>query len=730
MAVITISTILELCNRSKYKTQEFISLHYSSISSSISKNLRRQIIQDNLDKLQSELSNHKEKKSENNENPKRANLTPLELKKSIIRIKSNLEYNQKGLNKFVDFLIKQIQECIREFKYLGKNKKPKPIKKIENNKFADKTDSPKRGLISFPKAFLIKMKNRKFLKEGDYFAFLDRTLPMICPPAKWVSYDVGGYLYKKNLLMRIQESSWQASALRRSNLSKIFGVLNVMGETPWRINTKVLKILENLYNLGGGLGSIPIVDKGNQFKNIHNMNYYQKKKLRKQKLDNWSLLSDFEIRLGIARRFKKVERFYLPLSLDFRGRIYPISPHLNQIGNDLSRGLLQFARGKPLGKTGLEWLKIHVANKMGHDKIKISERLEIVEGMIPEIMEMGQNPMKNKTWLEYEDCWQLLAGIIELSEALNHKKPENYISYLHIHQDGSCNGLQHYAALGKDIEGAGQVNLIDKDQPGDLYTAVSERVQKTIDFDSKNGHPVASKLMGYIKRKIVKQTVMTSVYGVTFIGAKNQILKQLKERTKLDEEELISSSAYVANITLKALKDFFQGAQRIKEWFIECARLISKHGYPVSWITSLGLPVIQPYRRNREDLSIKIFLQNVSLIQKKNLLYIDMLKQKSAFPPNFVHSLDSTHLMLTAIEAYNYEIEFAAVHDSFWTHACDVGELNCILREQFVILHSQPLLNSLLEGFQKMYPEIPFQNIPERGELDLSGIVHSKYFFA
>jgi DNA-directed RNA polymerase len=31
---------------------------------------------------------------------------------------------------------------------------------------------------------------------------------------------------------------------------------------------------------------------------------------------------------------------------------------------------------------------------------------------------------------------------------------------------------------------------------------------------------LAKKLSGNIKRKIIKQTVMTSVYGVTFIGAR------------------------------------------------------------------------------------------------------------------------------------------------------------------------------------------------------------------
>lgn len=33
-------------------------------------------------------------------------------------------------------------------------------------------------------------------------------------------------------------------------------------------------------------------------------------------------------------------------------------------------------------------------------------------------------------------------------------------------------------------------------------------------------HELAKKLNGQIKRKTIKQTVMTSVYGVTFIGAR------------------------------------------------------------------------------------------------------------------------------------------------------------------------------------------------------------------
>jgi DNA-directed RNA polymerase len=95
---------------------------------------------------------------------------------------------------------------------------------------------------------------------------------------------------------------------------------------------------------------------------------------------------------------------------------------------------------------------------------------------------------------------------------------------LPVHQDGTCNGLQHYAAMGRDIEGAEQVNLIDKELPADIYTHVAQLVEKKIinDLESDELDPqtkeLASKLSGQIRRKIVKQTVMTTVYGVTFLG--------------------------------------------------------------------------------------------------------------------------------------------------------------------------------------------------------------------
>jgi DNA-directed RNA polymerase len=96
---------------------------------------------------------------------------------------------------------------------------------------------------------------------------------------------------------------------------------------------------------------------------------------------------------------------------------------------------------------------------------------------------------------------------MELKNALDLEDPTTYVSSLPIHQDGTCNGLQHYAALGGDAIGAQQVNLSAGDRPSDVYTHISLLVEKDIAIDAEAGNPVAQLLLGKVSRKVVKQTV-------------------------------------------------------------------------------------------------------------------------------------------------------------------------------------------------------------------------------
>jgi DNA-directed RNA polymerase len=81
------------------------------------------------------------------------------------------------------------------------------------------------------------------------------------------------------------------------------------------------------------------------------------------------------------------------------------------------------------------------------------------------------------------------------------------MSSLPVHQDGTCNGLQHYAALGGDSQGAKQVNLSATERPSDVYTYVSEMVEEHLAKDAEQGHKYAKLLAGKVSRKVVKQTV-------------------------------------------------------------------------------------------------------------------------------------------------------------------------------------------------------------------------------
>ena len=58
-------------------------------------------------------------------------------------------------------------------------------------------------------------------------------------------------------------------------------------------------------------------------------------------------------------------------------------------------------------------------------------------------------------------------------------------------QDGSCNGLQHYAALGRDTLGAGAVNLVPADKPQDVYSEIAAIVDRRRGEDADNGMEIA-----------------------------------------------------------------------------------------------------------------------------------------------------------------------------------------------------------------------------------------------
>eukprot|EP01128_Nolandella_sp_AFSM9_P002642 TRINITY_DN1301_c0_g1_i1.p1 TRINITY_DN1301_c0_g1~~TRINITY_DN1301_c0_g1_i1.p1 ORF type:complete len:441 (-),score=88.54 TRINITY_DN1301_c0_g1_i1:56-1378(-) len=438
------------------------------------------------------------------------------------------------------------------------------------------------------------------------------------------------------------------------------------------------------------------------------------------------------LKLDVLREMRDEEQFYFPHNMDFRGRVYPIPGHLNHMGSDIGRGVLAFSTGRPLGVRGFYWLQIHLANLAGKDKASHQERLDYVLENQQTFVDCALKPLSGtREWLNKDDPWQFLAACMEFTEALLSGDPITYISSLPVHQDGTCNGLQHYSALGGDAMGAKSVNVLPSERPQDVYNDVVQIILKLIQSDLEQNHPTAQLLDGKVERKIVKQTIMTSVYGVTFIGARKQIHNALRDRyPNFPEERMFEATVYLASKTFEAIGEMFEGANLIMKWLSKGANAVCKGGNVLTWQTPLGLPVQQPYRKAGKFDHVNTLLQQV-VLKNADELPINARRNATAFPPNYVHSLDSTHMMLTAIECDERNLTFASVHDSYWTHAGSIDEMNGVLRDQFVQLYSKPLLDNLRNYWMDQNPDVHIDPVPvKKGKgFDINLVRESPYFF-
>lgn len=641
----------------------------------------------------------------------------------------------------------------------------------------------KTGMIRLHQHVLDKLKREPI--RGSF----GTKYPMVVEPLPWTGYKKGGYFrYPEPIIKEKKQDDAQKyyamAAIEKGDMDQVLAGLTVLGKTAWKLNRDVFKVVTEAWNTGEPIGNIapenpkldlpPEPGPGASKKEIA-LYLVEKKRIENARTGYHSQRCFQNFQLEVARAFRD-EVFYFPHNMDFRGRAYPIPPLLNHLGADLARGILTFAKGKKLGAVGLSWLKIHLSNVFGYDKASLKDRELFAMEHIKDIYDSCENPLTGgRWWLKAEDPWQCLATCYELKHAFDSPDPTQYVSHLPVHQDGTCNGLQHYAALGGDKAGAAQVNLEPGDKPSDIYSAVAEIVKKEVAEDAKKGLVYASVLDGKITRKVVKQTVMTNVYGVTFVGARQQVIKQLQDIISEEERQnvtIFKMGGYVATLIFKALGQMFNGAQDIQDWLGACANRISTaltpeqidaveaHSRPgaseddpldpryrkkirakhkkklpkddlraqfratVIWTTPLKMPVVQPYRKSNAK-EITTVLQYLSIVQPKPTDAIDKRKQLQAFPPNFIHSLDATHMLLSALKCNEIGLSFASVHDSFWTHAADIPVMNRVLRDAFVRMHSEDIVGRLHEEFSVRYKDCMYlATVPPRSPLGMRIVAH------
>lgn len=597
-------------------------------------------------------------------------------------------------------------------------------------------------------------------------AFAPVHLPMLVPPRPWTDPFHGGYLTRaiRGAFMIQSHSKGYLDEAKNVDMPKVYAAINAVQSTAWRVNRRVLDVMTEARAAGSRYASL-FVESDEALpprpagvpEKVHpdTLPLDQKEALMDWKRETAEVHTENTKRasrriaesqkLWVADKFKNEEAIYFPHYMDFRGRLYPYANFLNPQADDTGRALCEFAKGKPLGERGLMWLKVHIANLFGVDKVSFGDRVSWVESNLDRLLLVLVDPLEfmDKVGREADSPWCALAACFELAGAL--VAGDEFVSHLPIAMDGSCSGLQHYSAMLRDPLGGAAVNLVPADKPGDIYTEVAKRAQARVDRSADEAASVWKG--GKVVRKIAKQPTMTLCYAATRFGMGGQIRKAVDGLGGAEylplSENLRQSCVYMAGIVWDAIGDTVVAAQQAMSFLKDVSKLASEADLPIRWTAPSGFPVEQAYREvTGQKVAVHYNGLRVRLTLAVDGSRLDRRRQANGVAPNFVHSLDAAHLVGTVVLADRMAVDdwnvlsWAVVHDSFGVHAADVDVLNVCIREAFVAQYTPDVLGRLRDevvaSLERVAPALALQvpEVPTPGTLDLAAVRQAEYFFA
>jgi DNA-directed RNA polymerase len=447
-------------------------------------------------------------------------------------------------------------------------------------------------------------------------------------------------------------------------------------------------------------------------------------------------------KLDMATDLSDKPAIWFPYSADFRGRLYPSLGDLTPQGDDVAKAMLMFARGRALGENGLFWLCVRAANCFGSegdlplDKLPFKQRVDWVAGNVAEICRVATDPIQgSRWWTKADEPWSFLATCVELAEAFDN--PQSFVSHLPIPMDGSCNGLQHLAAMGRDVTGARATNVLPSEDRRDIYTEVADIISARVVEDAGRGNPIAALWLGMVNRKVVKRAVMTTPYGVTSRGIREQLMEDGREGRKefmahIPNHLRPEAADYLRDCLEPAIEQQVPAAKQIMSWLQNVSHTLAQSGIPFVWETPTGNIIKQSYF----DLTareIETLAGRLRLYKETPEAGLRKRKQKLAAAPNVIHSFDAAHLCRTVNACHALGIrDFAMIHDSFATHAADADVMSHVLRREFADIYRENWLQRI-EDYVRSYTETPIPSWSDYlslGDLDVSQVMKADFFFA
>ena len=595
---------------------------------------------------------------------------------------------------------------------------------------------------------------QELLKEESQHSSL--TPPTIIPPRDWDGIFRGGFYTEALRFPAIKlNSSKFLKDLDSLHQQNEFATLNTLQKTKWGVNHDVAEVIETCMERGVRIAGLPGTDMPlpeNPFQQriprdemteaqTQVLKEYSThaRKVREENALNRSLRLHLIQCMQTARQYTGKSFYYVHYS-DFRGRKYPAYSPLSPQGPEFSRALLRFHDGLPiLTKQAEVMLASHGASTYGNDKVGLDERHQWVKENEAMIIRCAESPIDCEFWQVADKPFQFLAFCFEWSAYI--REGNSFFSRLPVQMDGSNNGLQHFSALMLDPVGAELTNLTPSEKPQDIYQAVADEVRALVMTDAQQGNSVARGWLDWdITRKTVKRSVMIIPYGGTHSAMRLYVSEHLQDgfaegrsvpwRNKGMRPTCWKEAGYLAGKITKAIDRVMRCANEVMTWIRNAARTYANAGLPLTWGTPTGFRVLQNYLKVGDRKTTTLLdgvIINIRLPYETDKIH--KLRAVQGSSPNFVHSLDASHLSLTVLACAEEKIrDIMTIHDCFAVHAYHAPQLSYQLRKQFVNLHTPNLLNDLKLQLERYGPSL--DETPERGSLNLNEVYTSNYLFS
>jgi DNA-directed RNA polymerase len=364
-------------------------------------------------------------------------------------------------------------------------------------------------------------------------------------------------------------------------------------------------------------------------------------------------------------------------------------------------------------------------------------------------------PLTNTGWTQADNPFMFLAACRELVTART--AGAGYVCHLPVSFDGSCSGLQHLAGAMRALEGA-MVNLTPNAIPEDIYATVAKVARRMIEVDAQGEdekkRKYAQLFLSYkdgkgIDRKLLKRNVMTFCYSSDQNGMGDQQFEDLMIplqaeaiRSKTPHHfgtiaEQSGAARYMGRVAYAAITEVVKKPAEAMDFLKDLAAALAHEGKPVRWVSPAGLPCVNRYHEVTTK-KVQLWLHNERvdiLVGTGNATPIKKKKCQQAISPNWVHSLDAAHLLLTVGACADEGItDVVTVHDSFGCLPAHADRFNIIIREQFLSMYQQhDVLTSALATARADLTEANHWRLPplpEKGTLDLNTVLAAKYAFA